>query len=130
MGGLWKGQGRPVDMKIESLRGDGVATIVVSGDVDSAEKAAVGKVVREILDRGESRIIFDFEKVTFLGSSGVSCLVAARKDAMAKSGGVALVNPSPMIRKVLHTLGFEREFPVYATREAAARALGAGPPRT
>ena len=114
-------------MKIEALLKDGVTTLVVAGDVDSAEKATVGRMVQEILARGESRIIFDFEKVTFLGSSGVSCLVAARKEAMAKSGGVALVNPPPMIRKVLHTLGFEGDFPVFASREAAALALA--PPR-
>jgi anti-anti-sigma factor len=114
-------------MKIETLSRDGVTTIVVAGDVDSMEKAAVGKTVRDLLDRGESRIIFDFEKVTFLGSSGVSCLIAARKDALARSGGVALVNPPPMIRKVLHTLGFEGDFPVYANREDAAKALSAGP---
>jgi anti-anti-sigma factor len=115
-------------VKIETLSRDGVTTIVVSGDVDAAEKAAVGRTVRELLDRGESRIIFDFEKVTFLGSSGVSCLVSARKDALEKSGGVALVNPPPMIRKVLHTLGFEGDFPVFTTREAAARALAGGAP--
>lgn len=114
-------------MKIETLTRDGVTTIVVAGDVDAMEKAAVGKTVRELLDRGESRIIFDFEKVTFLGSSGVSCLIAARKDAIARSGGVALVNPPPMIRKVLHTLGFEGDFPVYGCREDAAKALSAGP---
>ena len=115
-------------MKIETLQRDGVTTIVVSGDVDAPEKAAVGKMVRQLLDSGESRLIFDFEKVTFLGSSGVSCLVAARKDALAKSGGVALVNPPPMIRKVLHTLGFEGDFPIFASREAAARSLAGGAP--
>ena len=116
-------------VKIETLRRDGVTTIVVSGDVDAPEKAAVGKMVRELLDQGENRIIFDFEKVTFLGSSGVGCLVAARKDALAKSGGVALVNPPPMIRKVLNTLGFEGDFPVFTSREAAAKALTpASPP--
>jgi anti-sigma B factor antagonist len=112
-------------VKIETLSKDGVTTIVVAGDVDAAEKAAVGKMVRDLLDRGESRIIFDFERVTFLGSSGVSCLIAARKDALARSGGVALVNPPKMIRKVLHTLGFEGDFPVYSNREDAAKALGA-----
>ncbi len=117
-------------MKIEALSRDGITTIVVAGDVDTAEKAAVGRMVRDLLDRGESRLIFDFEKVTFLGSSGVSCLIAARKDALAKSGGVALVNPPKMIRKVLKTLGFEGEFPVYPSREAAAKALASGPPRS
>ena len=110
-------------MRIETLVRDGVATIVVAGDVDAAEKAEVGKTVRDAIDRGGSRILFDLEKVTFLGSSGVSCLVAARKDAMAHAGSIALVNPPPMIRKVLHTLGFEGDFPVFTSREAAAQAL-------
>jgi anti-sigma B factor antagonist len=110
-------------VKIETLIRDGVATLVVSGDVDAAEKAAVGEAVKSLLDRGESRLVFDIENVTFLGSSGVSCLIAARRDAMAKSGGVALVNPPAMIRKVLHTLGFEDDFPVYRSRDDAAKAL-------
>jgi anti-anti-sigma factor len=116
-------------MKIETLNRDGVTTIVIAGDVDTAEKAAVGQMVRDILARGENRIIFDFERVTFLGSSGVGCLIAARKDALAKSGGVALVNPPAMVRKVLRTLGFDGEFPVFGNREDAAKALGAAPPK-
>jgi len=111
-------------MKIETHTRNGVTTIVVAGDVDAPEKTAVGNAVRALLARGESRIVFDFQGVTFLGSSGVSCLVSARRDALAKKGGVALVNPPPMIRKVLHTLGFAKDFPAFPTREEAEKSLG------
>jgi len=110
-------------MKIETHRRDGVATVVVSGDVDSRDKSQVGDAVRALLAQGETRFIFDFEKVTYLGSSGVSCLVSVRRDAVARSGAIAVLNPPAIIRKVFRTLGLEKEFPVYATRDEAVMAL-------
>jgi anti-anti-sigma factor len=92
----------------------------------------VGKVVRGLLDAGASHLVFDFGKVTYVGSAGIGCLIEARKAALDRKGGVALVNPGPMLRKVIHDLGFEAHFPVYGSREDAARALAApgptGPP--
>lgn len=110
-------------MKIEILRQGGVATVVVQGELDAAQKAEVGRTVQGLLASGESRLVFDFAGVTYMGSSGVGCLVQARKDAMAKSGAVAMVNPPPMIRKVFKTLGLEKDFPVYPSRDAAVKAL-------
>ena len=68
-------------MKIETERGGGVATVVVSGEVDSSEKAQVGQAIRSLLDQGETRFIFDFTRVTYIGSTGVGCLISARRDA-------------------------------------------------
>ncbi len=113
-------------MKIETLLKDGIATVVVSGEVDAAERAQVGTALQDLLDKGQTRFIFDFGKVTYIGSSGVSCLVSARRDAVAKSGSVALVNPSPMVRKVFKTLGLEKDFPVFGSREEAMKVMAAG----
>ncbi len=110
-------------MKIETLLKDGVATVIVTGEVDAAEKVQVGNAVQDLLDKGETRFIFDLGKLTYLGSSGVSCLVAVRRDAVAKSGSVALVNPPPMVRKVFKTLGLEKDFPVYGSREEAMKVM-------
>jgi anti-sigma B factor antagonist len=113
-------------VKIETLLTDGVTTVVVTGEVDSAEKIQVGNTFRDLLEKGETRFIFDLGKVTYLGSSGVSCLVAFRRDAVAKSGSVALVNPPLMVRKVFKTLGLEKDFPVYGSREEALKAIKGG----
>jgi anti-sigma B factor antagonist len=110
-------------MKIETRRKDGVTTLIVSGEVDAREKAEVGAAVRALIAKGETRIVFDFAKVTYMGSTGVGCLLAAQKDAAAKSGGVAIVRPPPTLRKMFRTLGLEKAFPIYDTREAARRAL-------
>ncbi len=115
-------------MKIETRKGGGVATLVVTGEIDAAEKAAVGNTVQNLLREGESRLVFDFRKVTFVGSSGMGCLIAARREAVARQGGVAFLGPPPVLRKMLKTLGLEGDFPVYATQEEAVRALTGGAP--
>ncbi len=118
-------------MKIEILKQRGVATVVVEGELDAPQKAEVGKAVKELIAAGETRLVFDFAGVTYMGSSGVGCLVQARRAAVAKAGVVAMVNPPAMIRKVIKTLGLEKDFPVYPTRDAAVEALAtpAPPPR-
>ena len=110
-------------MKIQTLRQGGAATIVLTGEVDAAQKAAVGGAIRDLIAQGETRLVFDVSGVTFMGSTGVACLAHARKEAVSREGGVALVNPPPMIRKMFCTLGIEKEFPVFPSREAAVAAL-------
>ena len=103
-------------------RGD-LATVEVEGEVDAAERARVGEVIRGLLDGGASRLVFDFEKVTYVGSAGIGCLLEARKESLARGGGVALVNPGPALKKVIHDLGFDAHFPSFASRAEAASAL-------
>jgi len=122
-------------VKIRTESKDGLATVTVEGEVDSAEREKVGKAIRGLLDGGASRFVFDFERVTFVGSAGISCLIEARKEALSRRGGIALVRPAPVLRKVIHDLGFEAHFPVYASVEEARSALtdpppsGSSPPR-
>lgn len=113
-------------MKIRTEWKGGIATVVVEGEVDAAEREKVGKAIRGLLAEGASRFVFDFAKVTYVGSAGIGCLIEARKEALDRKGGVALVNPGHMLTKVIHDLGFAAHFPVYATREEAVLALSAG----
>ena len=126
-------------MKIRTESAGGIATVIVEGEVDSAERERVGTAIRGLLDGGASRLVFDFEKVTYLGSAGIGCLIEARKAAIDRQGGVALVNPGPFLLKVIRDLGFQAHVPVYKSRADAARSLapaatapppsGTSPPR-
>jgi anti-sigma B factor antagonist len=123
-------------LKIRTERKGGIATVTVEGEVDAAEREEVGRAIRGLLDDGAARIVFDFEKVTYVGSAGIGCLIEARKQALVRHGGVALVKPGHNLKKVIHDLGFDAAFPVYASREEAETALAAagpaakGPPPT
>ena len=110
-------------MKIQTLRQDGVATVVLAGEIDAAQGAEVRGAIRDLLAQDETRFVFDISGVTFMGSTAVACLAQARRDAVAREGAVALVNPPPMVRKMFATLGIEAHFPVFPTREAARAAL-------
>jgi len=114
-------------MKIVTERLDGIATLIVTGEVDAAEKAQVGAAVRAALAQGDTRLVFDFHGVTFMGSTGVGCLLSAQKDAAARAGAVAVVNPPQMLQKMFRTLGIEHAFPIYPSREEAQRAFKAPP---
>lgn len=113
-------------MKIRTERKGGLATVVVEGEVDAAERERVGRAIRGLLDDGAARFVFDLEKVTYVGSAGIGCLLDARKEALDRHGGVALVNPGRMLKKVIQDLGFAAHFPVYGSRQEAEEALAAG----
>lgn len=110
-------------MKIRTESAGGVSTVIVEGEVDSAEREAVGRAISALLEQGASRLVFDFEKVTYVGSAGIGCLIEARKAALERRGGVALVSPGSFLLKVIRDLGFQDHFPVYANRAEAAKAL-------
>jgi anti-anti-sigma factor len=79
-------------------------TLVVSpeGDLDVANAAVLRQVLQQIVDRKEcARLDVDMSAVTFLDSSALGVLVAARRVATANGITFQLRDPGPMVRMVL-----------------------------
>lgn len=50
----------------------------------------------------------DFEKVTFMDSSGIGLIMGRCQQMKARSGNVIIQNPPPHIRRVMRLSGMER----------------------
>ncbi|BBH67583.1 hypothetical protein ACTI_42680 [Actinoplanes sp. OR16] len=72
------------------------------GDLDVANAAVLRQVLQQALDSGDcTRLDVDMSAVTFLDSSALGVLVAARRAAAAKDVTLRIREPGPMVRMVL-----------------------------
>ncbi|MEU4693554.1 STAS domain-containing protein [Actinoplanes sp. NPDC023714] len=79
-------------------------TIVLSpeGDLDVANAAVLRQVLQQVVEQREcTRLDVDMSAVTFLDSSALGVLVAARRAASANGITLRVREPGPMVRMVL-----------------------------
>jgi anti-anti-sigma factor len=83
-------------------------------------------LVKRLGESGLKHVIFDFQKVSYFGSSMLGAMHAVWKHVSAAEGKMALCNVSDVEREVLEVSKFDTLWPVYATREQALAAIGPG----
>ncbi len=85
------------DCTIEQ-QGD-LIVVAPEGEIDMANAALFREVLRQVVERKNGgRIVVDMRDVTFLDSSGLGILVAARRAAAAKGIELRLADPNPIVR--------------------------------
>ncbi|GAA4894401.1 STAS domain-containing protein [Streptomonospora salina] len=103
-------------------RDDGVV-LALSGEVDMAAEEQFNRAVREIVDtRPSSRIVLDFDKLSFIDSSGLRVLIQAHKAAKGAGGALAVASVSERIARILHVTAIDTRIPVFPSVEAALAA--------
>ncbi len=93
------------DLQLERIASsDGGTTVKVTGDVDMASVPRLRSMLDELVDSGASRIVLDCHDLSFLDSSGIGVLIAART-RMGEGGELVLDSPPSHVRKVLDITG-------------------------
>lgn len=88
---------------------DGRLTIFLAGRIDSNNAAEVEKNVKALVEKNPNReLIFDVDKLIYISSAGLRCLLKFRKTA----GKIAIENASKEVYDVLEMTGFTRLFNV------------------
>ncbi len=99
-----------------------VATITVTGRLDSVEAAPLRSEVSEHLNNGTNRIIIDLSSVEFVDSAGLAALVIGMKRARLNGGDVRLVRPSHVdAQRVFALTKFDDVFVMAEDLELAAK---------
>ena len=107
---------------ISVLEADGRTVVVCRGEVDLVSTAEFRTVIGEQIVEGRVHLVIDLSEVSFLDSSGLGALVAARRKARAFKGSLVLVATHPTVLRLLRVTALDRVFAVHPTREAALSA--------
>jgi anti-sigma B factor antagonist len=96
-----------------------VTVLHLAGEFDLAAESSMNKAVASALAARPSAVIVDLAKVSFLDSTGVRCLIVARRDAT--SAGIALTvrEAKGIIEQVLTVTGV---LPTFGAPEPALQA--------
>jgi anti-anti-sigma factor len=105
-------------IEIQSNEQSGSAVLTVSGEVDLATAPALQTALLAMVERGSDKVILDMAEVTFMDSSGLSALLAAR-DAGGEDFEMVLVVGPGMVRRLLETTAIGSLFTVFETLDGA-----------
>jgi anti-sigma B factor antagonist len=80
---------------------DGVATIVVAGEVDLATAPLIGEALRELDPAEPLHVRLDLSAVSFCDAAGLNAFLAGDRLLRATGGQLTLIRPSPQVRRLL-----------------------------
>src|SRR5262245_33084587 len=96
----------------------GCVVVAAYGDIDLESAVGLDHAVHDAL-RASSHLILDLAQVNFIDSSGLGVLVPARRDARSLGGSVCLVQPPPVVQKILIGTQLQQSFTVFSTLDDA-----------
>lgn len=108
-------------MKVTCRHVDGVIVVDLSGRITLGEGATVlRETIRDLLARGERRILLNLGDVTYMDSSGLGELVGAFSLVRKSGGDLKLLK---LTRKVHDLLQITKLYTVFDVQDDEARAI-------
>lgn len=93
-------------MHLDFQMTDDILIASAFGELDHCSAAALRTEIDETMDAFQCRhLIFDFEKVTFMDSSGIGVVMGRYNKVTKKGGRVFLASCSQYIEKILYMAG-------------------------
>jgi anti-sigma B factor antagonist len=101
----------PPDEFVCDVQPDAGSVVVrLAGDLDLRVADDVAATVEELLDAGFPRVVLDLRELSFLDSSGIHMLIAARRAAERRQRDVSLIRGPRNVQRVLQLTGTESLF--------------------
>ncbi len=108
-------------MDIAFRKKGGNLIVSVYGEVDHHTSETIrDKIEKEFTASGCKNIIFDFENVNFMDSSGIGMVIGRYKFIELSGGKVAVVKANENIDRIFSISGLYKIIPAYKTVEEAA----------
>ncbi|MFG3009571.1 STAS domain-containing protein [Streptomyces cinerochromogenes] len=93
-----------------------LATVV--GDLDLHTASRLADALQPLVLTGGHSLLVDLSDVTFLDSTGLTCLIAVYRTARSTGARVALIAPSARVRRMLALTGTDQVLHSYATLDS------------
>ena len=100
---------------------DGTPVVSVKGDVDTATAPALERRLLDVTEAGTGEVIVDLTGCSFLDSTGLRALVAARERLEHSDRSRALVVTSPIVMRIFKITGFDEWFEIRPSLSATGQ---------
>lgn len=98
--------------------------IELEGEVDVYTAPQLKQQMIGLLESGVKELVVDLTKVDYLDSTALGVLIGGLKRMREVDGNMALVCPSPRIRRVFEITGLDKIFDIHNSQEDAQEAMG------
>ena len=109
------GAAGPEDLTITSAPIDGVHTITVRGEIDHHTSGPLSQALSLSEGAAASRIVVDLSGVTFMDSSGINILIAARNAVHDAGGWLRLAGATEPVMRTMQLVGLAQIIDCYPT---------------
>jgi len=111
-----------VSMKASTRQVDGVTVVDLSGRITLGEGSVVLRdMVRDLIGKGERKILLNLGDVTYIDSSGIGELVSAFTTVRNQGGELKLLK---LTKKVHDLLQITKLYTVFDVKDDEAAAIG------
>ncbi|MDW7652029.1 MAG: anti-sigma F factor antagonist [Bacillota bacterium] len=103
-------------------RAGGTLVVRMDGELDHhAADGIRGKIDKKLAHSEIKNVIFNFEGVDFMDSSGLGMVLGRYKQVIQKGGKVLACSLRPRVQRVFDLAGLESKIPVFASEQDALK---------
>ncbi len=110
-------------MQILKFEKKGVTVLAVNGQIDVHTSPKLRLEFEKLYDQGVRKMVIDFEKVTYVDSSGLATLIYMLQQLRQNNGAMALANLLDKINNLFTLTKIDMLMSIYQTQEEAITSL-------
>lgn len=103
---------------------EGVSVIDVTGEVTASAEGALMAAYNQVSEDGAQAILFNFEEMTYMNSSGIGLLVTILIRAQRQGQKLMAYGLKPHFRKVFELTRLSEAITIYEDEDTAMAAVG------
>ncbi|MGW3360328.1 STAS domain-containing protein [Streptomyces bungoensis] len=98
---------------------DQTVLVTLSGTLDHHTSAQLAQSLHALLPAARPAVLLDLSELSFIDSTGLTCLLQVRRAVHDACGAIDLVAPSPPVKHLLGLTGIDQVFPIHSDRHTA-----------
>lgn len=95
----------------------------ISSLADAEVSSQWGDILSQLEQSGAKHVVFDFEKLSYFGSSMLEAMLVLWKRIHPDDGKMAICNTADSAREILQLSKFDTIWPIYDSRQEALDAV-------
>jgi anti-anti-sigma factor len=108
-------------MEIKKKKEQGILIVSVNGRLDALSSPDFDKKIGQIMDEGESSLIFEMNELYYISSAGLRSFLMIAKKIKGTSGKIALVSLQDIVKQVFEVSGFNQIIPIFDSIDNALK---------
>jgi anti-sigma B factor antagonist len=106
-------------LKMNQREKQGIIILDIQGEIDLYTAPEIKSMIRKLINSGENNVILNFEKVSYIDSSGIGALIWSMDNLKKYQGSLLLINVVNPVKKVFELTKLNFYFEIYDSENEA-----------
>ena len=96
-----------MDIRLEMLQS--TLVVKIAGEIDHHSAGQIRETIDSEIERKRVKnLVFDFDRVTFMDSSGIGVIIGRYKQVRAQGGKTLIIRAKPQVERLLEISGIKK----------------------